>query len=160
MYWYCDGGGVNKIVVSIFHATHLFTNEFIESAFLISSGILFYIIVTEYEILFLNRLMFGFGIIKFLLDTDRKLEVVLLALVFRIWNKSIRYFGAILFAVLYIVLAFCKNTLSSNDSIFRRFLASSKLVHSLPSISLQARLCSLFILLISLFEEFPNTMLQ
>ena len=76
--------------------------------------------------------MFGFGTIKFLVDTDRKLEVVLLALVFRIWNKSIRYFGAILFAILYIVLAFCENTLSSNDSIFRRFLASSKLVYSLP----------------------------
>ena len=104
--------------------------------------------------------MFGFGIIKYLLDTDRKLEVVLLALVFHIWNISIRYFGAILFAILYIVLAFCKNTLSSNDSIFRRFLASSKLVYSLPSISLQARLCGLFILLILLFEEFPQTMLQ
>ena len=34
--------------------------------------------------LFLNKLMFGFTIIKFLLDTDRKLEVELLALVFRI----------------------------------------------------------------------------
>ena len=36
------------------HATHLFTNEFIVSAFLISSGIILHIIVPENEILFLN----------------------------------------------------------------------------------------------------------
>ena len=97
--------------------------------------------------------MFGFGIIKFLLDTDRKLEVVLLARVsyLKQINQVLR---GNLIAILYIVLAFCKNTLSSNDSIFIRFLASSKLVYSLPTISLQARLCSLFILLILLFEEF------
>ena len=37
----------------------------LHQCFLVSSGVLFHIIVPEYEILFLNRLMFDFGIISF-----------------------------------------------------------------------------------------------
>ena len=48
---------------------------------------LFQITAPEYDKLFLNRLIFGLGIKKFLLVTENKLEVV--SSIFLIWNKSI-----------------------------------------------------------------------
>ena len=54
----------------------LITNIFSEFEFLISNGMLFQMIAPEYDKLFLNKFSFGLGIEKFLLVTDRKLEIV------------------------------------------------------------------------------------
>ena len=70
--------------------------------------------------LFLNKLILGLGIRKCLLLTDRKFKVELL-FDSLILNESVRYSGAILFGTLYITFAFCRNTLSENDNMFRRF---------------------------------------
>ena len=85
---------------------------------------LFQITAPEYDKLFLNKLMFGLGFKKFLLATERKLDVVS-SDIFLIWNKSIKYEGAILLAILYIIFALFKNTLSSKESILRWLRASS-----------------------------------
>ena len=98
----------------------------------------------EYDKLFLNKLILGLGIRKCLLLTDRKFKVELL-FDSLILNKSVRYSGVILFDTLYITFAFCRNTLSEND-IFRRFWASSKLEYSFLNISLHALRCNLVIL--------------
>ena len=74
----------------------------------------------EYDKLFLNKLILGLGIRKCLLFTDRKFKVELL-FDSLILNKSVRYSGAIFFDTLYITFAFCRNTLSENDNMFRRF---------------------------------------
>ena len=50
---------------------------------------LFKITAPEYDKLFLNILIFGLGIKKFLLATERKLDVVS-SDIFLIWNKSIK----------------------------------------------------------------------
>ena len=76
-------------------ALHLFTKIFSELEFFISNGMLFQMIAPEYVKLFLNKLSFGFGTKKFLLATERKLEIVS-SDTFLIWNKLIRYDGAIL----------------------------------------------------------------
>ena len=73
----------------------------------------------EYDKLFLNKLILGLGIRKCLLLTDRKCKVELLF--DSLLNESVRYSGAILFDTLYITFAFCRNTLSENDNMFRRF---------------------------------------
>ena len=70
---------------------------------------LFQITAPEYDKLNLNRLLFGLGIKNFLLVTERKLDVVS-SDIFLIWNKSIKYEGAILLAILYFILALFKNT--------------------------------------------------
>ena len=59
----------------------------------------------EYDKLFLNKLILGLGIRKYLLLTDRKFKVELLFNSL-ILNKSVRYSGAILFDTLYITFAF------------------------------------------------------
>ena len=87
----------------------------------------------EYDKLFLKKLILGLGIRKCLLLTDRKFKVELLFDSF-ILNKSVRYSGAILFDTPYITYAFCRNTLSENDNMFRRFWASSKLEYSFLNI--------------------------
>ena len=51
-------------------------NEFKEAALCISKGVLFNITPPEQDKLLLHKLLFGFGITKFLLDTDRKFEPV------------------------------------------------------------------------------------
>ena len=58
---------------------------------------LFHITASEYDKLY--TLIFGLGIKNFLLPTERKLDVVS-SDVFLIWNKSIKYEGAILLAIL------------------------------------------------------------
>ena len=83
-----------------------------------SNGMLFQMIAPEYDKLFLNEFSFGLGIKKFLLVTDRKLEIVS-SEEFLICNKLIRYDGAMLLAILYIIFALFKNTLSLNESILR-----------------------------------------
>ena len=50
-------------------------NTLIVVAFLISNGMLFQITAPEYAKL-LNKLLFGLGITKCQLDTERKLEIV------------------------------------------------------------------------------------
>ena len=96
----------------------------------------------EYDKLFLNKLILGLGIRIFFLLTDRKFKVELL-FDSLILNKSVRYSGAILFDTLYITFAFCRNTLSENDNMFRRFWASSKLEYSFLNISSHALRCNL-----------------
>ena len=59
----------------------------------------------EYDKLFLNKLILGFGIRKCLLLTDRKFKVELL-FDSLILNQSVRYLGAILFETLYITVCF------------------------------------------------------
>ena len=73
----------------------------------------------EYNKLFLNKLVLGFGIRKCLLLTDRKFKVELMFDSLTL-NQSVRYLGVILFETLYITFAFCRNTLSENDNMFRR----------------------------------------
>ena len=90
---------------------------------------LFQIIAPEFDKLFLNRLIFGLGIKKFLLATERTLDVVS-SDIFLTLNKSIKYEGAILLVILYIIFALFKNTLSSKESILRWLRASSKCVYS------------------------------
>ena len=92
-------------------------NEFKEVAFFISKGILFHITAPERDMLLLNKVLFGFGITKFSLETDRKFEPVSFSFLIR--KKSVRYSGAILFTILYITLAYCKKTFSSKDYIFK-----------------------------------------
>ena len=86
----------------------------------ISTGMLFRTNAPEYDKLFLNKLILGLCIRKCLFFTDRKFKVELL-FDSLILNKSVRYSGAKLFETLYINLAFCRNTLSENDNMFRRF---------------------------------------
>ena len=69
----------------------------------ISGGMLFQTNASEYDKLFLNKLILGLGFRKCLLLTDRKLRVELL-FDSLILNKSVRYSGAILFETLYITL--------------------------------------------------------
>ena len=57
-------------------ALHLLTKIFSELEFFISNGMLFQMIAPEYVKLFLNKLSFGLGTKKFLLATERKLEIV------------------------------------------------------------------------------------
>ena len=76
------------------------------------------------------------------------LEEVSFEVLPRKWNRSVTYSGAILLVTLYTTLAFCKNTLSLKDNIFRRSRASSKFVYSLLNTLLHARLCSVVILFI------------
>ena len=49
--------------------------DLIESEFFIHKGTLFHTRTPEYERLFLNRFIFGFGMRKFLLDVDLKLRM-------------------------------------------------------------------------------------
>ena len=67
-------------------ALHLFTKIFSELEFFISNGMLFQMIAPEYVKLFLNKLSFGLGTKKFLLATERKLEIVS-SDTFLIWKK-------------------------------------------------------------------------
>ena len=76
--------------------------------------------------LFLKRWSLGFGIKKFLLVTDLRL-VIVSSYALRIWNKFIRYEGAILLATLYMIFALFKNTISSNESIFNLSTANKPL---------------------------------
>ena len=115
---------------------------------------LFQITAPEHDKQFLNRLIFGLGIMKFLLATERKRDVVS-SDIFLIWNKSIKYEGAILLAILYIIFALFKNTLSSKESILRWLRASSICVYSLPRIILQALRCILVTFSMLKFVEFP-----
>ena len=57
-------------------------------AFLISTGILFQIKAPEYDKLFLNMFNLGFGVLKFVLESERKVIVSLLLLSL-IWNISV-----------------------------------------------------------------------
>ena len=57
-------------------------------AFLISTGILFQIKDPEYDKLFLNMFNLGFGVLKFLLESERKV-IVSLFLLSLIWNISV-----------------------------------------------------------------------
>lgn len=94
----------------IFHLSRTFTYKTINwSRIFISNGMLFQITAHEYDKLFLNRLIFVLDIKKLLLATERKLDVVS-SDIFLIWNKSIKYEGAILLAILYIIFALFKNT--------------------------------------------------
>ena len=71
--------------------------------FFLSFGMLFQTNAPEYDKLFLNKLILGLGIKTFLLLTERKFEVELLLESF-ILNNSVRYAGAILFEILYIII--------------------------------------------------------
>ena len=74
---------------------------------------------TEYDKLFLNKLILDLGIRKCLLLTDRKSKVELL-FDSLILNRYVRYQSAILFEILYITFGFSRNTLSENDNMSRR----------------------------------------
>ena len=68
---------------------NLFFNEIINRmAFLISTGMLFQIKVHEYDKLFLNMFNLGFGVLKFLFESERKVIVSSL-LHPLIWNISV-----------------------------------------------------------------------
>ena len=62
------------------HSKQCFVKDLIESEFFIHKGTLFHTRAPEYERLFLNKFIFGFGMMKFLLDVDLKFNCELFGL--------------------------------------------------------------------------------
>ena len=79
------GGGLTCSTYQFFNQeAHLIVNDCINVAFLISVGIQFQTIAPEYDRVFLNNPILGFGIKTFRLATDRRLDSVSFMFTFRI----------------------------------------------------------------------------